>query len=159
MVDTVMVDLAGDCPMYMVDYFTLAVTSPFLESLREEFEIPNGVKMIVLGPNDLPSRPPPGYITLSAEFFRAELCLQFHPFLRRALQRLNVALMQLNANASNFDKLLRSLGKALCLEVVVQGLLESLLNEDSPLVGRIILLSRLPRDLRYPHGALRVPWI
>lgn len=51
------------------------------------------------GPNDLPSRPPPSYVTLSIEFFRAGLRLSLHPFLSRALVRLNVAPMQLNANA------------------------------------------------------------
>ncbi|GMN38458.1 hypothetical protein TIFTF001_007694 [Ficus carica] len=49
--------------------------------------------------NDLPSRPPPGYISLSAEYFQAGLRLPLHPFLRRALTRLSVAPAQLNANA------------------------------------------------------------
>lgn len=34
MADMEMVDLAGGRPMYTVDYFTLAVTSQYLESLR-----------------------------------------------------------------------------------------------------------------------------
>ena len=85
MVDMEMVDRAGDRPVYMVDYFTSTVTPQYLESLREEFGIPNDVEMMVLRPNDLVSRPLPGYITLSAKFFRAGLRLPFHPFLRRAL--------------------------------------------------------------------------
>ena len=70
----------------------------YLVTLWEEFEIPNDVEFIVPGLNDLPSRPPPGHITLSAEFFRAGLRLPFHPYLRRALTRLNMAPMQLNVN-------------------------------------------------------------
>ncbi|GMN63822.1 hypothetical protein TIFTF001_032882 [Ficus carica] len=90
---------ARDRPVYSVDYFTSAVTPSYLAALREEFEILNIIELVVPGPNDLPSRPPPSHITLSAEFFRAELCLPFHSYLRRALTRLNVAPMQLNANA------------------------------------------------------------
>ena len=69
MADWEMVDRAGDRPMYSVDYFTSAVTPLYLVAHMEEFEIPNNVELIVPGPNDLPSRPPPGHITLSAEFF------------------------------------------------------------------------------------------
>ena len=69
MADMEMVDLAGDRPVYTMDYFTSAITSQYLESLLEEFEIPINVEMIVLGPNDMPSRPPPDYITLSVKFF------------------------------------------------------------------------------------------
>lgn len=55
--------------MYTVDYFTSAVSPQYLESLREEFWILGDVEMVVPGPNDLPSRSPPGYVTLSAKFF------------------------------------------------------------------------------------------
>ena len=96
--DMEMVDLAGGCLVYTVDYFTLTVTSQYLESLREEFGIPNEVVMMVSGPTGLPSRPPPGYVTLFAEYSRAGLRLPFHLFLQRALRRLNVAPMQLNAS-------------------------------------------------------------
>ncbi|GMN60405.1 hypothetical protein TIFTF001_029526 [Ficus carica] len=57
------------------------------------------VEIMVSGPNNLPSRLPSDYITLSTEFFRVGLRLPCYPYLRRALQRLNVAPMQLNANA------------------------------------------------------------
>ena len=60
---------------------------------------PGEVDLVVPGEDDLPSRPPPGYIALSVEYFRAGLCLPFHPYLRRALTRLNMAPTQLNANA------------------------------------------------------------
>ncbi|GMN27149.1 hypothetical protein TIFTF001_040991 [Ficus carica] len=83
--DTEMVDLAGDRLVYSVDYFTTAVTPRYLAALREEFRIPDDVDLVVPGENDLPSRPPPGYITLSAEYFRARLRIPFHPYLRRAL--------------------------------------------------------------------------
>lgn len=94
-----MVDLAGGRPVYTVDYFTSAVTSLFLATLREEFRIPPDVELLVPGEGDLPSQPPPGYVALSAEYFRAGLRLPLHPYLRRALTRLNVAPMQLNTNA------------------------------------------------------------
>ena len=94
-----MVDRAGGRPVYMVDYFTSAITPEYLESLLEEFQIPGNVELVVPGSNNLPSRPPPGHVTLLVEFFRAGLRLPFHPFLRRALQRLNIAPVQLNANA------------------------------------------------------------
>ncbi|GMN39718.1 hypothetical protein TIFTF001_008944 [Ficus carica] len=99
MADWEMVDRASDRPVYLVDYFTSAVTPSYLVALRDEFEIPNDIELVVPDPNDLPSRPPPGYITLFAEFFRAGLRLPFHPYLRPGLTRLNVAPMQLNTNA------------------------------------------------------------
>ena len=77
-----MVERVGDRPVYSVDYFVPADTFTYLAALREEFEIPGEVELILPGPNDLPSRPPPGCVTLSAEFFRAVLRLPFHPFLR-----------------------------------------------------------------------------
>ncbi|GMN38399.1 hypothetical protein TIFTF001_007630 [Ficus carica] len=97
--DAEMVEQAGDRPVYTADYYTSAVTLRYLAALRREFSIPDDVDLEVPGPNDLPSRPPSGHIALSAEYFRASLCLPFHPFLRRALTSLNVAPAQLNANA------------------------------------------------------------
>ncbi|GMN69211.1 hypothetical protein TIFTF001_038257 [Ficus carica] len=81
--DAEMVELAGDRPVYTADYYTSAVTLRYLAALRREFSIPDDVDLVVPGPNDLPSRPPFGYIALSAEYFRAGLRLPFHPFLRR----------------------------------------------------------------------------
>ncbi|GMN59081.1 hypothetical protein TIFTF001_028173 [Ficus carica] len=66
---------------------------------QQEFDVPPSVELLAPGADDLPSRPPLGYITLSVEYFRAGLRLPFHPFLRRVLTRLNVAPAQLNANA------------------------------------------------------------
>ncbi|GMN27297.1 hypothetical protein TIFTF001_001595 [Ficus carica] len=86
-------------PVYTVDYFTSAVTPEYLESLREEFQIPNDIDLVVPSLADLPSSPSLGHVTLSAEFFLASLHLSFHPFLRRVFRRLNIAPMQLNANA------------------------------------------------------------
>ncbi|GMN31443.1 hypothetical protein TIFTF001_041590 [Ficus carica] len=97
--DWEMVELADGRPVYSVDYFTSAITLRYLAALREEFDVPLSVELLAPGADDLPSRPPPEYITLSTEYFRAGLCLPFHQFLRRALTRLNVAPAQLNANA------------------------------------------------------------
>ena len=97
--DMEMVDLASDRPVYSVDYFTSAVTLRYLATLREEFQILGEVDLVVPSENDIPSRPPPGHITLSADYFRAGLRLPFHPFLRRALTKLNVAPTQLNTKA------------------------------------------------------------
>ena len=97
--DEDMVALAAGRPVYTVDFYTSAVTPRYLDALRDEFQIPAEVDLRVPGENDLPSRPPAGYITLSAEYLRAGLRLPFHPYLRRALVRLNVAPAQLNANA------------------------------------------------------------
>lgn len=99
MEDMEMVDWARGRLVYTVDYLTSAVTPEYLESLLEEFQIPGDVELIVPSLNDLPFRPRLDGVTLSAEFFRAGLHLPFHPFLRWALQRLNVAPMQLSANA------------------------------------------------------------
>ncbi|GMN50968.1 hypothetical protein TIFTF001_020134 [Ficus carica] len=68
-VDIEIVDLAGDRLVYTVDYFTSAVTLRYLAALREEFQIPDDIELVVPGQNDLSSRPPPSHITLSAEFF------------------------------------------------------------------------------------------
>lgn len=88
-----MMERAGDLPVYSVDNFLLPVTTAYLEALREQFEILDDVELIVPGPNDLSSRPLPGCVTLSTEFFREGLHLPFHPFLRRTLARLNMAPM------------------------------------------------------------------
>ena len=88
--DWEMVELADGRPVYSVDYYTSAITPRYLVALREEFNVPLSVELLAPGANDLPSRPPPGYVTLSAEYFRAGLRLPFHPFLRQALTRLNV---------------------------------------------------------------------
>lgn len=50
-----MMDLAGGRLVYTANYFTSAVTSQYLESLREEFGIPNDVVLMAPGPSDLPS--------------------------------------------------------------------------------------------------------
>ncbi|GMN27968.1 hypothetical protein TIFTF001_049417 [Ficus carica] len=97
--DAEMVELAGDRPVYTADYYTSAVILRYLAALRREFSIPDDVDLVVPEPNDLLSRPPSGYIALSAEYFRAGLRLLFHPFLRRALTSFNVSPAQLNANA------------------------------------------------------------
>ncbi|GMN65307.1 hypothetical protein TIFTF001_034381 [Ficus carica] len=97
--DWEMMDRASDRPVYSVDYFTSTVSSLYLVALREEIVIPNYVELVVPGSNNLPSQPPPSYITLSAEFFRARLRLPFHPYLRQALTSFNVIPMQLNVNA------------------------------------------------------------
>ncbi|GMN61637.1 hypothetical protein TIFTF001_030722 [Ficus carica] len=98
MADMEMVDWARGRLVYMVDYLTSAVTPEYLESLLEEFQIPGDVELIVPSLNDLPFRPRLDGVTLSAEFFRAGLHLPFHPFLRWALQRLNVAPMHVFQN-------------------------------------------------------------
>ena len=69
MTDMEMVDWAGGHPVYTVDYFSSTVTPEYLESLREEFQIPDDIELVVSGPNDLPFRLPPGHVTLLAEFF------------------------------------------------------------------------------------------
>ncbi|GMN32228.1 hypothetical protein TIFTF001_041698 [Ficus carica] len=96
--DQEMAELAGGFPVYSIDFYMSAVTPGYLAALRRDFQILAEVDLRVPGENDLPSRPPPGYISLSAEYFRAGLRLPLHPFLRRALTRLNVAPAQLNAN-------------------------------------------------------------
>lgn len=50
------VDLVGGRLVYTVDYFTSAVTSRYLESLWQEFGIPNDAMLMESGPTDLPSR-------------------------------------------------------------------------------------------------------
>ncbi|GMN60124.1 hypothetical protein TIFTF001_029208 [Ficus carica] len=60
-----------------------------LESLKEEFQIPGDIELVVPGPNDLLSRLPPDQVTLSTEFFQAGLRLPFHPFLRTSLESSN----------------------------------------------------------------------
>lgn len=97
--DQEMERLAGGRPLHSVDFHTSAVTPAYLATLRREYQIPDNVELRAPGRDDLPSRPPAGFITLSAEYFRAGLRLPFHPYLRRALTTLNVAPAQLNANA------------------------------------------------------------
>ena len=130
-----MVDLASDHPVYTVDYFTSAVTPRYLAALREEFQIPGEMDLVVPGEDDLPSHPPPGYIALSAEYFRAGLRLPFHPYVRRALTRLNVALAQLNANAySILVSCFILWSKNFAVELPFKAFPESVQNEVNPIV-------------------------
>ncbi|GMN66718.1 hypothetical protein TIFTF001_035777 [Ficus carica] len=131
----------------------------YLESLREEFWIPGDVKIVVPGPNDLPSRPPPGYVTLSMEFFQAKLRLPFHPFLRRALRRLNVAPMQLNANAY---RILISYfvfwTKYYCTKLSFRAFSEFVPDENNPVVVEVLLIPRwLSGRLDYAQVPRGVP--
>ncbi|GMN63809.1 hypothetical protein TIFTF001_032905 [Ficus carica] len=81
--DWEMMELANGCLVYTVDYFMSAITPRYLAALGEEFGVLLSVELLAPGANDLPSRPPPGYITLSAEYFRVGLRLPFQPFLSR----------------------------------------------------------------------------
>ncbi|GMN72175.1 hypothetical protein TIFTF001_055221 [Ficus carica] len=75
--DQEMAVLAGGFPVISVDFYTSAVALGYLAALRREFQIPAEVELRVPGENDLPSRPPPGYIALSAEYFRAGLQFRY----------------------------------------------------------------------------------
>ncbi|GMN28123.1 hypothetical protein TIFTF001_044203 [Ficus carica] len=122
-------------PVYNVDYFTSAITPEFLDSLQEEFQSPRNVELVVPGPNNLPSRPPPGHASTP----EAERCP-------------NAAERQC---LSDLDKLLCSLGKVQLQGVVIQRLSESLPDEDSSFVVRVVLFSGLPGNVHRRLPELR----
>ncbi|GMN67228.1 hypothetical protein TIFTF001_036289 [Ficus carica] len=66
MTDMEMVYRARGCPIYTVDYFTTVFTYEYLKSLREEFQIPEDVELVVPCQDDLPFRPPLGHLPFSA---------------------------------------------------------------------------------------------
>lgn len=77
--DVEMVDLANDRLVYTVDCYTSTITPRYLTALREELHIPGEVDLVVPGEDNLPSRPLPGYIALSVEYFKAGLYLPSTP--------------------------------------------------------------------------------
>lgn len=91
--------VAGNNPYFTADYFTTVTTAEYLESLPREFEIPADIFLVILGSDDMPSRPPENHVTLSADFFQAGLRLLFHPFFHRTPVNLHMALIQLNLNS------------------------------------------------------------
>ncbi|GMN28212.1 hypothetical protein TIFTF001_044211 [Ficus carica] len=119
MADMEMVDRAGGCPIYMMDYFTSAVTPKYLEPRHQVSGVLPNWTTSAFSPNSQAGVP------------ETEHCS--HAVERQCL--------------SDLEKLLSSLGKVFMRRVVVQHVAEPIPDEDNFLVDRVILLPRLPENV------------
>ncbi|XP_024042850.1 uncharacterized protein LOC112099664 [Citrus clementina] len=72
---------------YPIDFMVCATTPTDLFKLRNLYNIPNDVLLVVPGKGDVPSRPPRGYVTMHLESFKLELGCPFSVILPRYWER------------------------------------------------------------------------
>ncbi|GMN62019.1 hypothetical protein TIFTF001_031115 [Ficus carica] len=116
--DEEMVAWVGDRPVYTVDYFTMVVTPEYLVLLREEFQIPDDIDLVV--PAIFEADDPETQLSLYAAKCQ---------------------------HVSNTDKLFHSLGEVFLCRAPVQYLLETLPDEGNSCNNEVLLLPGLPGDV------------
>ena len=83
---------------YPIDFIACATTPIDLFKLRNLYNIPNEVLLVVPGKCDVPSRPPKGYVTMHLESFRLGARLPLQRYFAKILGGMHLAPGQLHPN-------------------------------------------------------------
>ena len=83
---------------YPIDFMACATTPTDLFKLRNLYDIPSEVLLVVPGKGDVPSRPPKGYVTMHLESFRLGARLPLQPYFAKILGGMHLAPGQLHPN-------------------------------------------------------------
>ncbi|XP_024034804.1 uncharacterized protein LOC102627882 [Citrus sinensis] len=83
---------------YPIDFMACATTPTDLFKLRNLYNIPNEVLLVVPGKGDVPSLPPKGYVTMHLESFRLGVRLPLQPYFAKILGGMHLAPGQLHPN-------------------------------------------------------------
>ncbi|XP_024044309.1 uncharacterized protein LOC112100141 [Citrus clementina] len=83
---------------YPIDYIACATTQTNLFKLRNLYDIPEKVLLVVPGNGDVPSRPPRGYVTMHLESFKLGAWLPLQRYFAKILGGMQLAPGQLHPN-------------------------------------------------------------
>jgi len=83
---------------YPIDHIACATTQDDLFKLRNLYDIPKEVLLVVPGKGDVPSRPPPGYVTMHLESFKLGAQLPLQRYFAKILGGMHLAPGQLHPN-------------------------------------------------------------
>ncbi|XP_015389448.2 uncharacterized protein LOC107178604 [Citrus sinensis] len=83
---------------YPIDYIACATTQTDLFKLRNLYDIPEEVLLVVPGKGDVPSRPPQGYVTMHLESFKLGVRLPLQHYFAKILGGMHLAPSQLHPN-------------------------------------------------------------
>ena len=83
---------------YPIDYITCVTTHTDLLKLRNLYNIPEEVLLVIPGKGDVPSRPPKEYVTMHLESFKLGARLPLQPYFARILGSMHLAPGQLHPN-------------------------------------------------------------
>ena len=83
---------------YPIDFIACATTQTDLFKLRNLYNIPEEVLLVVPGKGDVPSRPPRGFVTMHLESFRLGARLPLQRYFAKILGSMHLAPGQLHPN-------------------------------------------------------------
>ncbi|KAH9707093.1 TPR REGION domain-containing protein [Citrus sinensis] len=83
---------------YPIDFMACATTPTDLFKLRNLYNIPNEILLVVPGKDDVPSRPPRGYVTMHLESFKLGAQLPLQRYFAKILGGMHLAPGQLHPN-------------------------------------------------------------
>ena len=83
---------------YPIDYIACATTPTDLLKLRNLYNIPEEVLLVIFGNDDVPSRPPRGYVTMHLESFKLEARLPLQCYFAKILGGMHLAPDRLQSN-------------------------------------------------------------
>ncbi|XP_024039554.1 uncharacterized protein LOC112098155 [Citrus clementina] len=83
---------------YPIDFIACATTPTNLFKLKNLYNIPNEVLLVVPGKGDVPSRPPKGYVTMHLESFKLGARLPLQCYFAKILGGMHLAPGQLHPN-------------------------------------------------------------
>ena len=83
---------------YPIDYIAGATTPTDLFKLRNLYNIPEDVLLVILGKDDVPSRPPREYVTMHLESFKLGARLPLQRYFAKILGGMHLAPGQLHPN-------------------------------------------------------------